>query len=277
MNDAQNQQPENSKPIALVTGSSKGIGAAIAFALAKRGMRIILHGRRESDHLVETQRRVQASGAEVKIVTCDFSKPKTSLEEHLCELATTACDQFGSLDVLVNNAGGDVLTGEARNWSFETQLEYLLQVDVSATLLLSRIIGKRMKEAGDSPTSIGKSIVNIGWDQAQQGMEGDSGEMFATTKGAIMAMTRSLAQSLGPEVRVNCVAPGWIQTEWGDTASSQWQQRAINESLMQRWGEPKDVANAVSFLASHDAKFISGQIIPVNGGFKYFQAEQKRS
>jgi len=275
MNDAQNNDPGT--PIALVTGSSKGIGAAIAFALAEQGMRIILHGRSESEHLIETRNRIESSGFEAKVVTCDFSQTAGSLEDHLRSLASNAYDQFGGFDILVNNAGGDVLTGQAKDWSFERQLTYLLQVDVSATLLLSRIVGERMAEENNSGPSTDKSIVNIGWDQAEHGMAGWSGEMFATTKGAIMAMTKSLAQSLAPDVRVNCVAPGWIQTEWGDSASDNWHQRAVNESLMQRWGQPEDVANVVSFLVSQQARFISGQVVPVNGGFKYFQESHERS
>ena len=113
----------------------------------------------------------------------------------------------------------------------------------------------------------GYSILNLGWDQAAQGMAGDSGELFATTKGAIMAMTRSLAQSFSPGVRVNCLAPGWIQTKWGNQTSEYWDQRARGESLMQRWGTPEDVAQAALFLCTHP--FISGHVLPVNGGFRY--------
>ena len=101
-------------------------------------------------------------------------------------------------------------------------------------------------------------------------MAGDAGEMFAATKGAIMSMTKSLAQSLAPDVRVNCLAPGWIKTKWGESASGKWNQRATQESLMNRWGTPRDIANAAAFVSSDDADFISGQVIPVNGGFRYF-------
>jgi 3-oxoacyl-[acyl-carrier protein] reductase len=83
-----------------------------------------------------------------------------------------------------------------------------------------------------------------------------------------MAFTKSLAKSLAPEVRVNCVAPGWIKTAWGEEASEYWQQRAVAESLRNRWGTPEDIAAAVSFLASPEADFINGQIVPVNGGFR---------
>lgn len=83
-----------------------------------------------------------------------------------------------------------------------------------------------------------------------------------------MAFTRSLARSLAPAVRVNCVAPGWIRTAWGAQASDYWQQRATRESLLERWGEPADVAHAVRYLASPAASFVTGHILPVNGGLR---------
>ena len=110
--------------------------------------------------------------------------------------------------------------------------------------------------------------MNTGWDGAERGMAGDGGQLFAVAKGAIMAFTRSLAQSLAPEVRVNCIAPGWIKTAWGDDADERWQQRAADESLSRRWGVPEDVARAAVFLVSPAAAFINGQIVEVNGGFR---------
>ena len=81
-----------------------------------------------------------------------------------------------------------------------------------------------------------------------------------------MAATRSLAKSFAPHVRVNCIAPGWIRTEWGEQASDEWQQRAKHESLLNRWGEAEDIARLACFLASPAASFVNGQIINVNGG-----------
>ena len=123
----------------------------------------------------------------------------------------------------------------------------------------------------------GGSMVNIGWDQAEFGMSVDSGEMFATIKGAVMSFTRSLARSLAPRVRVNCVAPGWIKTEWGEHANTYWQSRATGESLLQRWGTPEDVANAVQYLACDLSSFLTGQIVRVNGGFRgeYQDADER--
>src|SRR5260221_5037539 len=119
-----------------------------------------------------------------------------------------------------------------------------------------------MKERGSGV------ILNMGWDQAERGMAGDSGDVFAATKGAVMAFTRSLARSLAPEVRVSCLVPGWIKTKWGDQASRAWQDRAAAESLLKRWGTPEDVARVARFLVSPAAAFVNGQIVAVNGGMK---------
>jgi 3-oxoacyl-[acyl-carrier protein] reductase len=110
------------------------------------------------------------------------------------------------------------------------------------------------------------SIVTMGWDQAESGMEGDSGELFAATKGAILSFTRSLAVSLAPEVRVNSLAPGWIKTAWGQNASRAWQDRVIAETPLARWGTPEDIAAVACFLVSDSAAYLTGQVIRVNGG-----------
>jgi NAD(P)-dependent dehydrogenase (short-subunit alcohol dehydrogenase family) len=97
-------------------------------------------------------------------------------------------------------------------------------------------------------------------------MEGDSGELFGAVKGAVMCFTRSLALSLAPQVRVHCVAPGWIRTAWGEKASATWQERVRRETPLQVWGRPEDVASAVRWLASPEARYLTGQTIRVNGG-----------
>ena len=99
-------------------------------------------------------------------------------------------------------------------------------------------------------------------------------EMFGAVKAAVMAFSQSLAASLAPHVRVNCLAPGWIKTAWGEVTSEYWQQRAKGESLLGRWGTPEDVAQVARFLASPAAGFVTGQIIPVNGGFRYSQIDR---
>lgn len=251
--------------VALVTGSSTGIGAAIARQLAENGSKVILHGRILSPELAQTSQQLTQSGHDVKSLSCDFTDAQA-----VETFATSAWELFGTIDVLVNNAGGDVLTAEQADFTPTQKLDFLYSIDCRATFQLSRIIGARMKELRSAEGH--RSIVNIGWDQAFQGMEGDSGEVFSAIKGSVMSMTLSLAQSLAPDVRVNCVAPGWIKTQWGEQASEYWNNRARSESLMARWGTAEDIANAVSFLASEKASFVSGQILNVNGGFRFGQA-----
>ena len=111
------------------------------------------------------------------------------------------------------------------------------------------------------------SIVFIGWDQAAVGMEGDAGQMFGPVKGAVMAFAACFAQSVAPEVRVNTIAPGWIQTSWGQSASEYWNHRAKSQSLMHRWGQPEDVAKGVVYVADPENTFLTGQTIDINGGW----------
>ena len=257
----------------VVTGSSTGIGRSIAINLAKHGANVVLHGRKPSDSLNEVANQINDLGVEAHQLYADFSDIST-----LAPMVDSAWQWKGRIDGWINNAGGDVLTGPWKDQPFDKKLDYLLKTDVSATLMLSRCAGKKMvehfKKSSQTPSSTQPStgvIINIGWDQAWQGMAGTSGELFSTTKGAIMAMTKSLAQSLAPEVRVNCIAPGWIKTKWGEQASPEWNSRAQAESLMKRWGTPEDVANAAAFLCSDQASFISGQVLRVNGGFDLSQ------
>ncbi|MDZ4820245.1 MAG: SDR family NAD(P)-dependent oxidoreductase [Planctomycetota bacterium] len=239
---------------AVVTGSSSGIGRAIALRLAQAGANVVVHARRSLDAAEHVAAEIRGLGAKATVLLADLVE--TAQQDRLVQ---QAWDWQGGVDIWVNNAGADVLTGEAAKWPFERKLQQLWDVDVVASLRLSRAIGAKMQARGGA-------ILNIGWDQAEHGMAGDSGELFATTKGAVMAATKSLALSLAPAVRVNCVAPGWIQTAWGDRASDYWQQRAVNEAALRRWGTPEDIADAALFLCSPASQFMTGQVMAVNGG-----------
>ena len=247
--------------VAAVTGASGGIGRAIALELAGGGAAVVVHGNRHAERAEQAASEIRQRGGEAAVLLADLAEPAAA-----DEFAKAAWEWRGGVDIWVNCAGADVLTGAAAAWPFEQKLAALWRVDVLATVRLSRLIGGRMAARADRRGGV---LINIGWDQAAQGMADDSGELFAAAKGAVMAFTRSLAQSLAPNVRVNCLAPGWIRTAWGAAASAYWQERAVRQSLRGRWGTPEDVACAAAFLASPAADFITGQIIPVNGGFRY--------
>ncbi len=245
-----------------MTGSSRGIGRAIALRLAAAGADCLVHAKTNLRGAEEVAAAIRALGREAKVAAGDLSGA-----DGQDAFVTAAFDWRDDVDIWINNAGADVLTGEAAAWTFERKLESLWRLDVVATMRISRQVGRRMKSRA-SGGGTGGVILNMGWDQAETGMAGDSGEMFAAVKGAVMAFTKSLARSLAPEVRVNCLAPGWIRTEWGEQASEFWQQRAVGESLLGRWGTPEDVARVAHFLVSSGAAFITGQVVPVNGGLR---------
>lgn len=239
---------------ALVTGASSGIGRAIALELARAGADVLVHYARSRDKAVAVCQEITQLGRRALPCGCDF------LEGRFEEFADSAWSTWQGLDIWVNNAGADLLTGPSARLSFEEKLALVWQIDVQGTIELSRAVVQRMKQAGRGV------ILNIGWDQADRGMAGESAELFSATKNAIMGFTRSLAASAAPEVRANCIAPGWIQTAWGETASEEWQQRVIQETPLRRWGKPEDIARLARFLVSDEAGYLTGQVINANGG-----------
>src|SRR5262245_42607281 len=160
--------------IVVVTGASGGIGRAVALELARDGANVLVHTHRRVNEAEALAQEIRSIGREATVLQADLA------DANACErFAAAAWEWKSRVDVLVNVAGADVLTGDAAGWSFEKKLSTLWQVDVLATIRLSRTIGARMKEQGAGV------ILNLGWDQAEHGMAGDSGEIFAAVKGAI--------------------------------------------------------------------------------------------
>ncbi len=246
---------------AVVTGASSGIGRAIALEFAAAGADVTVHCRANVAAAEGVAAEIRRLGRIARVLAFDISQT----DKH-DNFVGDVWSQHDRVDIWVNNAGADVLTTPAAKLPFQQRLDLLWKTDVAGTIGLSRLAGERM--AGQPPADCLPVILNMGWDQAESGMAGESGELFGAVKGAVMAFTRSLARTLAPRVRVNCLAPGWIKTQWGESASVYWQQRAIAESLLARWGTPEDVARVACFVASPAASFLTGQIIPINGGLR---------
>ena len=176
-----------------------------------------------------------------------------------CErLVAEARDDLGGVDVWVNNAGADVLTGEAAEWDWERKLDALLAVDLKGTISCSYAVADVMERGG--------TIINMSWDHVATGMAGENPQLFAAVKGGVLAFSKSLARALAPDVRVNVLCPGWIETRFAEEADREFHRSVADDTPLGRWGNPQDVAGAALYLASPEAAFVTGQAINVNGG-----------
>lgn len=235
----------------VVTGASSGIGRSIAAAFAAAGARVGI-GFWSSEQAVRTL--TAELGGDHPLLRADLSTA-----EGCATIVSEAFAALGGVDVWVNNAGADVLTGEAGGWPDERKLDALLALDLKATIRCSRLVAQRMDGPG--------AIINIGWDHATaHGMAGDTPQLHAAVKAAILGFSKSFARSVAPEVRVNVICPGWIETAFGAGADRAFHQQVEASTPLRRWGTPQDVAGTAVWLASPAASFITGQAINVNGG-----------
>jgi 3-oxoacyl-[acyl-carrier protein] reductase len=239
-----------------VTGASSGIGRAIAEAYAAEGAVVLLTHRASPERAHEVADAIGARGGRALVRQADLAT------RDACErLVAEARDELGRLDVWVNNAGADVLTGEAAAWDWERKLDTLLAVDLKGTIASSYAAGEVMREQEG-----GGAIVNMSWDHVTTGMAGDDPQLFSAVKGGVLAFSKSLARRLAPEVRVNVLCPGWIETAFGEQADSDFRHEVAQDTPLRRWGRPQDVAEAALYLASPGAAFVTGQALNVNGG-----------
>jgi 3-oxoacyl-[acyl-carrier protein] reductase len=235
----------------VVTGASSGIGMSIATAFAAAGARVGIGFWRSSDAARALSGEL---GSDHPLLQADLSTV-----EGCTSIVGDAFRALENVDVWVNNAGADVLTGEAGSWPAERKLQALLELDLKATIRCSRLVAERMRPGG--------CIINLGWDHATvDGMAGDDPELFAAVKAGVLGFSKSFARSVAPDVRVNVLCPGWIETAFGAGAERDFYDEVAARTPLLRWGRPQDVAGAAVWLASPAAGFITGQAINVNGG-----------
>lgn len=235
---------------ALVTGASRGIGAAIALALAEKGADVAITYERSADRAAEVVRGIESKGRKGLAIQADSADPaavKRSVDE--------AAKALGGLDILVNNAG--IALYDAIADVSVAHIDSLLDVNVRSPVLASQAAIPYLKKGG--------RIISIGSAGAER-IVGDTGTVYYMTKSALHSFTRGLARELGSrDITVNLVQPGSTDTDMNPAngESSDFQRSLIP---LGRYGEPSDVAAAVTFLASPAARQINGTILTVDGG-----------
>jgi 3-oxoacyl-[acyl-carrier protein] reductase len=236
--------------VALVTGASRGIGAAIARAHAAQGATLLLTARSEA---VETLARELADGGR----PAQARRGDISDAAFARDLIASARKEHGRLDVLVNNAG--ILRQGLIGMTTTEQMRELLEVNVVALMTLTQYATRTM-DPKRAP-----SVVNIASIAGTAGMEGVSA--YSASKAAVVGYTLSSAKELAPKgIRVNAIAPGFIDTDMVRGVSADWYQKRLQSIRMGRIGTPEDVAGVAVFLGSHLSDYVTGQVIGVDGG-----------
>lgn len=243
--------------VAVVTGGVRDIGRAISLKLAAEGAKVVVNYHGSHDLAQQTLNDIESAGGQAILYQGDMTSP-ADVEG----LIAKTIEAFGaSIDILVNVAGGLV----ARKTIDEMDLEffnYVMQLNMNSTFLMTKAVVPYMSE--------GASIINFA-SQAGRDGGGPGASAYATSKGAVMTFTRSMAKELGPKgIRVNSLCCGMISTTFHDTFSKpEGRAATAGNTPLRREGAPNEVADIVSFLASSDAAFVSGINMDVNGGLVF--------
>jgi 3-oxoacyl-[acyl-carrier protein] reductase len=248
--------PPLSEMRVLVTGGSSGIGRSIAIASARAGADVALTYRANERGARDVAREVEAVGRRARVIRLDLADPAS-----INALPGAARAALGGVDAWVNNAGADVLTGPGASLPVAEKLDLLMRVDLRGTVLASWQAVELMTAQGGSGV-----IINMSWDHVLVGMAGVEAQLFSAVKGGVLAFSKSLARTVAPKIRVNVLAPGWIETAYGTEVDESIRRQVAASTPLERWGSPDDVANAAVYLASPAASFVTGQTMFVGGG-----------
>jgi 3-oxoacyl-[acyl-carrier protein] reductase len=239
--------------VAIVTGSSRGIGLAIARRFAEEGAKVVINyvsRKDEADRAVDT---IRAAGGDALAVQADVSK-----SAEVDRLVRTTIDHYGRVDILVNNAGVHVPKGVLE--TTEEDWDRTIDVNLKGAYLCSKAVAPLMIEQG------GGTIINM---SSNSGLYHPSAMRFTeyvVSKAGLNGLTKAMALALGPKVTVNAICPGWIRTDMLEEIDPATHQSILAETALARWGTPEDIAGSAAFLASADASFITGELLIVAGG-----------
>jgi len=243
--------------VVLVTGAGSGIGRAIALACAEAGADIGVSYHANRPGAEDTAKGIRALGRRAETLRADVTAPAD-----IARLAAGLRASFGRVDVWINNAGADVLTGAARTLEWTAKLDQLLAADLRGTVLASWAAVELMRTQ-----DTGGTILNMAWDRVVGGgLSGEYAEIFCAAKGGVYSFSRALARRVAPHIRVNVLGPGWVETAWAAGLGAARKTEIADTIPLKRWGSPADVANAAVFLGSDLAGYITGQMLMVNGG-----------
>ncbi|MCJ7689631.1 MAG: SDR family oxidoreductase [Clostridiaceae bacterium] len=240
--------------VAIVTGASRGIGKGIAIELAKAGACIVINYKSNDEAAEKTLQEIRELGVYAMIIKGDVSDYEFSKM-----MIKTTVQKLGKIDILVNNAGiskiGLFMDEEPEEW------DNIINVNLKGTINCSHNVVKEMIKQKSG------SIINI---SSMWGNVGASCEViYSTSKGAINSFTKALAKELAPSnIRVNAIAPGVIDTEMNTWLSEEERKSLVSEIPMMKFGEVGDVGMLVTFLASENSKYITGQVITIDGGMQ---------
>ncbi len=240
----------------VVTGASGGIGESIATTFAREGAHVVVNYNSSKEKAVDIVKKINGTGGKAVAIRANLTDPKD-----VTFLIDEALSELGQIDIWVNNAGADILTGKGAELSEQEKLQSLIDIDLKGTINCCWSVLPVMEQAGHGV------IINMTWDLAIHGFQGRNPQMFAAVKAGVRGFSQSLAKTVAPEIRVNLVAPGWIETAFAEEImKTTYYQERISEIPLNRFGQPEDVANAALYLASDEAAYITGQIININGG-----------
>jgi 3-oxoacyl-[acyl-carrier protein] reductase len=238
--------------VALVTGASRGIGRAIALELARRGAQVVVNYNRSAEAAAEVVAAVEAEGGEATAVQADVSDLSQAQA-----LVQAAVETYGRLDILVNNAG--VTRDQVLLRMKEEEWDTVIRVNLKSLFNTCKAAARTMLRQRRG------RIINI---SSVVGLAGQGGQTnYAAAKAGIIGFTKSLAKELGSRaITVNAVAPGFVLTDLTVDLPENLRQEAVERTPLQRMGRAEEIAYAVAFLASDEAAFITGAVIPVDGG-----------
>lgn len=241
-----------SDKVAVVTGSSRGIGAGIARVLAGQGAKVVVNHRSSPDGAAEVAASIKAAGGQAMVIQADVSR-----FEEAGRLIKETIDTYGQIDILVNNAGTTrdmlIMKMTPDDWNL------VLQTNLTSAYNCSKAVARPMMKKRSG------RIINI---TSVVGLAGQAGQTnYAASKAGMIGFTKSLAKELGSRnITVNAVAPGFIPTALTNVLPEEMIQATIKNTPVGRLGTIEDVAYAVLFLASNEASFITGQVLTVDGG-----------